>query len=677
METTTTSPCPSTSELTTHHWQDVATAEPARDASDSTKATLLPYREIPSALSDDNSQELKSTRRISRATDTTATPLLSTEKTGAMLKGWSRSPEMVSTSTVMVICEGVFDFVLFACAAAFFAFAVSVAYFDQVPTAENPKRTKLLLNATEYGPSVFPILFALILGRTTHTVLRWRFERGERVGVLDTLATSTSLTSTVVAQFQLRATSTIGIVLMITWALSPLGGQASLRQMSIGVKNETFDIDFAHMIHHGYLDSLQTTEQESNWGIVNSMFISAMIGSVDPDLAQVDIWGNFKIPRIEYLEHRGSADEEGWLVTNSSEAESYTAMPTWPDPHKLWPDGIVNLTGPGAFVVFDNLTQLRRSVSDPHDLTPFRYQYISRGWNISNYRLDCNISTSYVEAEIVCQDTTSCAATRVRRSRLDHPPPNWTLLDLQWNTLREMFQRMLISTGGSEKWPIPLDRYLNEPATVLGGAQSVISFSEKKRYSVHMTHLLNSYFNIINGLFAISGGLKMSNRADARNGTFVPPLNPPDAKVKSERTMGFFAGERLWYKWGMPSLHGWSWSARGTETISTEVIAAQRPWVATLCAASLTLVLSSLLTPLIHYLLIEGPEILINVSSLATRDNAYVELPHGGTHLGAAARARALRDLELRFGDVRKRSDVGGVSGEYALGGCMNSAGTS
>ena len=57
---------------------------------------------------------------------------------------------MVSTSTVMVICEGVFDFVLFACAATFFAFAVSVAYFDQVPTAENPKRTKLLLNATEY-----------------------------------------------------------------------------------------------------------------------------------------------------------------------------------------------------------------------------------------------------------------------------------------------------------------------------------------------------------------------------------------------------------------------------------------------------------------------------------------------------------------------------------------------
>ncbi|OAG25681.1 hypothetical protein CC77DRAFT_1015059 [Alternaria alternata] len=46
--------------------------------------------------------------------------------------------------------------------------------------------------------SVFPISFAVVLGRATHAALRWRLESGERCGTLDVLAGSTSLTSTIV-----------------------------------------------------------------------------------------------------------------------------------------------------------------------------------------------------------------------------------------------------------------------------------------------------------------------------------------------------------------------------------------------------------------------------------------------------------------------------------------------
>jgi hypothetical protein len=88
---------------------------------------------------------------------------------------------------------------------------------------------------------VFPIVFASILGRATHAIMLWRLERkgGERLGVLDTLAASTSFTNSVITQFRLRSINLLGLLLIVLWALSPIGGQATLRQISIGTKITT------------------------------------------------------------------------------------------------------------------------------------------------------------------------------------------------------------------------------------------------------------------------------------------------------------------------------------------------------------------------------------------------------------------------------------------------------
>jgi hypothetical protein len=71
---------------------------------------------------------------------------------------------------------------------------------------------------------VFPILFASVLGRAVHAILIWRLENGERIGILDTLAGSTSLTSTFTSQLQLRRITLLGVTLIAVWALSPVGG---------------------------------------------------------------------------------------------------------------------------------------------------------------------------------------------------------------------------------------------------------------------------------------------------------------------------------------------------------------------------------------------------------------------------------------------------------------------
>lgn len=104
-----------------------------------------------------------------------------------------------------------------------------------------------------------------MLGRATHAVLRWRLESGERCGTLDVLAGSTSLTSTVVSLLQLRMVNFLGLFLATIWTLSPIGGQASFRQVTTG--NKTFDhkTSFDYMVPDGIFDAVNAASDRNIW----------------------------------------------------------------------------------------------------------------------------------------------------------------------------------------------------------------------------------------------------------------------------------------------------------------------------------------------------------------------------------------------------------------------------
>ena len=67
------------------------------------------------------------------------------------------------------------------------------------------------------------------------------------------LASSTSLTSTVSSQLQLRVVSLLGIALVAVWSLSPIGGQASVRLMTIGLNDTHIPDSFRYMVKNGHL----------------------------------------------------------------------------------------------------------------------------------------------------------------------------------------------------------------------------------------------------------------------------------------------------------------------------------------------------------------------------------------------------------------------------------------
>ncbi len=199
--------------------------------------------------------------------------------------------------------------------------------------------------------------------------------------------------------------------------------------------------------------------------------------------------------------------------------------------------------------MFENITQLRRSCIDPKELAAFKFRYMTRDWVINNQRFHCDLLSSYAEAEVVCQDSTSCIATKVRRSQFSHPPQNWTMLDLNWKIVRDMFEQMIESINAKVGGPSLLDRYLDNPDSIFEEAidSSAVGRNTTEIYSARMTHLLNSYFTILNGLYAITGGMKVRNKAvevHEWNGTFVPPRNSqPD--IDSANYREFFNDEIL------------------------------------------------------------------------------------------------------------------------------------
>lgn len=165
------------------------------------------------------------------------------------------------------------------------------------------------------GPTVFPILFACVLGRASHSILMWRLERGERNGVLDILAGSTSLTSTVTSQLKLRMISILGLDLVAIWALSPVGGQACLRQMSQGHNITTHAASFTYMVQKNYLGRFDTTDRVSLYPALSAVFNAALLGPPEVKSSPRDAWGNVKIPRPEDYGHSRLADDGGWFDT--------------------------------------------------------------------------------------------------------------------------------------------------------------------------------------------------------------------------------------------------------------------------------------------------------------------------------------------------------------------------
>jgi hypothetical protein len=476
--------------------------------------------------------------------------------------------------------------------------------------------------------------------------------------------------------------SFLGLALVVIWALSPIGGQASFRQMTIGNKFSTEPASFNYMINGGLLDAFDNSDRVTSFSIVNALFLSLMASPVAVRSSSVDTWGNVKIPWIENFENGSIADSEGWFTHDTSHdtIDSYSSLAGVPmsgvndsslnytmnmettylrlecplvyyqnysspngtaqfedndTGYILETNGTKVFFGTGA-VIWSNDDSIQRwhdytNLANLTTLQPRTFFYASRG---PTGLSQCSITTTYVEAEIACN--TTCAVARLRRSHLPtNLPPAFMQIDNYPNGWEDFSSAFVTSVIGHPETPTPVQIYLYEPENAFSAAMWTSSIQTippitSDVYAARLGLQINTYWGLMNGMYAIPGG--------------IGPTTALVAGSNNTAGGGFLANVT---------------TANGTQTSSTQVIEAHDGWIIALSIASIVMILASLIPPILRYAFTRSPDIMLNISSLATRNNPYVPLPASGTYMAPSDRARLLKNLKVKFGDVEAESDVG------------------
>ncbi|KAF6786833.1 hypothetical protein CSOJ01_15334 [Colletotrichum sojae] len=190
---------------------------------------------------------------------------------------------------------------------------------DVVATSEQAWDNGITVLAT-----VFPILFASIVGRLVSEAARWALERGATVGLLEQLIGSRTVGSTVLTLIHFRLLSVMSLSLLIAWAMSPLGTQALLRMKSTRLEprveptNVTYFDNSARntVLDRLYVGGSGSYSNDAWWRGLAAMY-TTLVSTPDTIKSDtMDLWGNVKIPFLGHAEsdwkdiHRDAPDFE-------------------------------------------------------------------------------------------------------------------------------------------------------------------------------------------------------------------------------------------------------------------------------------------------------------------------------------------------------------------------------
>ena len=155
-----------------------------------------------------------------------------------------------------------------------------------------------LEQATKLAPTLFPVIFAAVVGRFMRTYALWHAERGASLGVLELLNGSQNLLAAFERALFLPGLGFLSIVVTLLWTLSPVGGQSALRVLSRTILS-TSDTTIIY-----YYDTTDTGGEAGAWegangvatfdGAINAIF-HASLTSLERVKGR-DIWGKSKFP---------------------------------------------------------------------------------------------------------------------------------------------------------------------------------------------------------------------------------------------------------------------------------------------------------------------------------------------------------------------------------------------
>ncbi|RFU28900.1 hypothetical protein B7463_g7423, partial [Scytalidium lignicola] len=634
-------------------------------------------------------------------------------------KNWPAGPDHVHRFAISSIISPLLDAVLILIALLFFCLGIAALCIKDRPTGD--RFGTAIQEAMKLGPTIYPIIFAAITGRALKSVGRYRVERGIRLSTLWPIMNTKTIFDAALSQWNMRRLSLTASLLGLVWALSPIGGQASLRVVYITNATSIIPKELRYMdtgpLGHMFTDQgvIASSELEANAsGLPLSMsatYFAGLMQGVDTKISPRDAWGNPKIPNIQLLD-TSLANSSGWIeFPNTTTVESWNSLLGLPIAG-LPNDGVteftvetsyivlstpsitfdtkavgvklgmnvrcvgcinVDLDGSEGFIrVFEFLGSPYTELINKTELTNSSYTnaqtiIFTQGTEGSPVVVTGQVTEQHVETAMRCESGI-CHATAVRQSTTDHRPANLTTLDY-WGT----FALDMISAASQTPYATtssPSEVFITNASTipVLTGllygnqqAEQVVNFStiDPVILSQRATMLINTAVQIFLSPVGFAGNLPSSNLS-----LYGLPHNPANgANVSMAAYNMSLRGLDLLdlvqpVLLNDPPFVGASTMAN--VTTFTEVYKPDYAWVILLLLSSAVLAITGLIGLFVN-LAIKAPDVFDPVMGL-TYGNPYLGLPGDASVLDATDRARILGGLKVRLGDVKAVDSVGRIA---------------
>ncbi|ENH71510.1 hypothetical protein FOC1_g10007746 [Fusarium oxysporum f. sp. cubense race 1] len=561
------------------------------------------------------------------------------------------------------------------------ALAITAIRLDNQPHSDYGKT---VLQLTVLSPSLYPILFAALVGRFYRVFGRWCLESrgGVSLPVLEQLIGSQNLATAIERIFVIRTNAVVGIIILTSWLLSPLGGQSSSRLLQDAkfelVSNGTvYYADPAYQVSHSrWVDYRHS---------VGATYAASLLSSSKQKASPRDIWGLPKIPQLS----QDRLDDGSYDLYNVNKSDLVSGKASYASLLGIEIQGLVrpdeptefNFTIPTSYFhvgcdfvdSFDPLRgKLTKNQTNVLDLfykypsfsafnvlpqswfnsegeeddinSPYQFIYVKQMRGSQLYVVKCTTHEVKVETTIHCgpgDPATTCEARQQRRLSTENQtgsslfPPSVTRSDLRLKELSYALYAWAQASGDKDGvQPSPSEMYLMKDENPYEFTSQLPWTKEDLAkfpyvFSRRMTTAFNTYWD---------AGLNPGGHTNVSYGI-----------IPSHNMNGLETGRT--YKDSFMN------TTMGTRITTIDVYSAQRVWVGLLLFTTMVLQILAI-CGLVLEILIQGPDVLGFASTL-TRDNPYVPLPAGGSHLDGPERARCLKNMRLELVDVRPEDETG------------------
>ncbi|KAM0380069.1 hypothetical protein ACHAPZ_000275 [Fusarium culmorum] len=463
-----------------------------------------------------------------------------------------------------------------------------------------------VLEILSVASTLWPILFAAVLGPLLKSIALFRAERGSTLGSLEFLLTSQTTASALKNAMTMGWIGSWAILVLIVWSLSPLGGQAALRslhrqQSPISTKTpaayflgnneseiQTYYFNGAVVFqgassHASYISDMRTTlavsfsKKDTLVSHANSSSphynetITGLGGKREASRSgRRDLWRNVRIPFIELLPGYRSDDPHAWIPVSDDEIVPYASL--------------IGL--------------------------PIR--------NVLNF---------------LCNTKTVTQANRVRHAHSHPIKGNWTPLS-NFRTPQHIFTE-LTYMGASQHIaePTALEMYLRDPLALFQ---------------------------------RVSGGYRGDYDPMNELGCFVslPPeimerrlATALNTAVMSSYPLRILTGGM---GLGLEEQSHWQNITASWAEFDTDIYVLNKPWFVTTIVSTVILIICAVANVVIRQL-IKAPDFLDNITGL-TRDSPFIDLPEDGSGKSGPDRLATVKNVKVRIGDIYPEREVGRIA---------------